>query len=160
MASKVVRKKNSYECKVVKVNSSQNSIQREELNIETPWILCSNHKILIFPFFYLTAWLIVQCSWVHFWPKSILRPVLGSHRSPLGHQKCSSKFTTAPSLIPLWMEHTVNVVTESQILMSRCWGDRLTRCDDAWPGQVVTCDSPHLHGPGFICLVFACRCQL
>ena len=45
---------------------------------------------------------------MHFWPKSNLRPVLGSHRSPLGPQKCQSKLTTAPFLSPLCCKHPVD----------------------------------------------------
>ena len=54
---------------------------------------------------------------MNFLPKSNLRPVLGSHRGPLGPQKSQIKLTIASFLSPNQMEHTVFPLNESNHLM-------------------------------------------
>ena len=58
-------------------------------------------------FFSSSSWLTVKLISVCFWPKSNLRPVLGSHRSPLGPQKSQIELTIASFLSPNQMEHTL-----------------------------------------------------
>ena len=58
-------------------------------------------------FFQFSSWLTAKLISVFFWPKSDLRPVLGSHKSPLGPQKSQIELTIASFLSPNWMEHTV-----------------------------------------------------
>ena len=64
--------------------------------------------------FLLTSFLThFRSIWVNFLPKSNLRPVLGSHRGPLGPQKSQIKLTIATFLSPNQMEHTVFCLTLS-----------------------------------------------
>ena len=75
--------------------------------IEAWCITCLNQQILIFNFSQPPACFNNKLIWEYFWPKSNFRPVLGSHRSPLGPQKSQIKLTIASFLSPNQMEHTV-----------------------------------------------------
>ena len=78
-----------------------------KIHFGTPWKSSLNCQILILFVFWLSSWLIIKAIWVHFWPKSNLRPVLGWHRSPLGCHKSQNMLTTALFLMQDDMKHPV-----------------------------------------------------
>ena len=105
------------------------------INFGAPCRLPSNSRSSTFPFGWQSACLICKPIYECFLPKSNLRPILGSHRSLWGPQKCKNKLIAALFLMHNQMNHPVQQVWVEKKQYRGC----LSRAYFYWDRTHVCC---------------------